>query len=213
MHLPGQHPARNHALHNIRTVEAVHAVCADGASLPGFDGACGAPTKGVEVTVLRQREFIEEELCAVPAHRAAFVVEVEVYVVQAVETAGIFGWCDLMEAFRGLGGGFLGFRGGGNERFDGGLVGGLYGDFAPRLVDEVDKVGFAVDADLLFKVFSGGVERERRGLYMQGWYGFEGIEFGPVSGDRAAGLDIAEDLYLFRIELAAGVGDGGGVVA
>lgn len=96
----------------------------------------------------------------------------------------------------------------GGEQLDGGLVGGLDVRLAPALVDEVDEVGFAVEADVLAEMLSRGGERVVDALYLQRGRELERVELGPVDGDGAAGLDVREDLRLLAVEAALCVGGG-----
>lgn len=210
-HLLGEGVAGEHALDDVGAVETVHAVCANDALLAGADaGGCGAGADGVEVGLGGEGggEGVEEEGGAVPAHVAAFVVEVEVGVMDAVHGGLVGGWGYSVEALRGLFGGGGGGGGVADEGGDKGFIGGFDGCFATALVDEVDEVDVAVEGDLFGEVGAGSRERGFHAADLEGRDWFEVREFGPVDGDAATGLDIRENLDTVRVGLTFG-GRGG----
>ncbi|KAL2256407.1 hypothetical protein VTK26DRAFT_1725 [Humicola hyalothermophila] len=204
-----ERPAGEHALHDVGAVQAVHAVGAHHARLQVAHlepVARPPPARHVgraEVLLREQRlvHAVDEQLRAMHLKTLGFGVEVKVDVVQPVElgpgaaAARLDGVEFLVGPLVGLDV-LLGVR---DEYVDHLLIGLLDAHLAALLVDQVDEVVVAVEANLLVKVSLGGGEGCLDGADLERRRVLERVDLGPVGWHAAAGLNVGQDLHVLAL--------------
>lgn len=155
-----QGPFRQHALHDVRPVQAVDAVRPEDARLVGHDRSIATRVLDIEL-VLFVRHAVDEDVEAVVLHLAALGVEVEGLVAHR--------WIVQL--------------------LDQGVVGLLQDVLGASLVDQVDQHLLAVVAQLRVKVFGEGAQVVTAGHDFRRRLVLEVGRLTPVQGNAATGLE------------------------